>query len=367
MATDSSAQAVKTITTKCLACKDQSGQMIRHTFQRRAVGAADVHISISYSGICHSDIHTGKGEWGPQSYPLCVGHEILGKVVAVGSNVTKFKVGDVAGVGCFTDSCRTCHECKDGCENYCSGAGGFHGTYGSKRPEELHPGGVSQGGYSSDIVVDENYVIRVPEKMHKPATAPLLCAGITCYSPFRHFGLKPGMTLGVAGLGGLGHMGVKIGKAMGCEVVVLTRSEHKRESAMKLGASKVILTTDADQMKEAAKTMHMIYNSIAFTHDVKQYLGLLRTSGTMVMVGGIPDTLGVSSFDLLPRRLSIVGSCIGGIRETQEMIDFCAEHDIGSDIELVPATPEAVDTAWDRTIKADVNYRFVIDTAATLE
>jgi uncharacterized zinc-type alcohol dehydrogenase-like protein len=186
----------------------------------------------------------------------------------------------------------------------------------------LVPGGTSQGGYSSDIVVDENYVIRVPEKMHKPAAAPLLCAGITCYSPFRHFGLKPGMILGVAGLGGLGHMGVKIGKAMGCEVVVLTRSEHKRESAMKLGASKVILTTDVDQMKEAAKSMHMIYNSIAFNHDLKQYLGLLRTSGTMVMVGGIPDALGVSSFDLLPRRLSIVGSCIGGIRETQEMIDL---------------------------------------------
>jgi len=360
------AATAKTITTKCLACKDETGQMMRHTFERRAVGPADVHISITYSGICHSDIHTGKGEWGAQTYPLCVGHEIVGKVVAVGSSVTKFNIGDIAGVGCFTDSCRSCQECKDGDENYCSGPGGMHGTYGSKRPEELHPGGVSQGGYSSDIVVDQDYVIRVPEKMYKPGAAPLLCAGITCFSPFRHFGLKAGMTLGVAGLGGLGHMGVKIGKAMGCEVVVLTRSEKKRESAMKLGASKVIVTTDDEQMREAAKSMDFIYNSIAFTHNVKQYLGLLRTSGTMVMVGGIPDALGVSSFDLLPRRLSIVGSMIGGIRETQEMIDFCAEHDIFSEIELVPATPEAVDTAWNRTIKADVRYRFVIDTAATL-
>jgi len=356
-----------TITTKCLACKDASGLMMRHTFQRRAIGPADVHISISYSGICHSDIHTGKGEWGPMVYPLCVGHEILGTVVEVGSTVTKFAVGDRAGVGCFTDSCRTCEECVAGDENYCSGPGGNHLTYGSKQTEELHPGGgVTQGGYSSDIVVDENYVIKVPEKMHVAATAPLLCAGVTCYSPFRHFGVKAGMTLGVAGLGGLGHMAVKIGKAMGCTVVVMTRSEHKKESAFALGASKVIVTTDDDQMAEAAKSLDMIYDSIAFKHDVKQYLGLLKTSGTMIMVGGVPDVLGVSSFDLLPRRLSIVGSMIGGIRETQEMIDFCAEHDIVSDIELVPATPEAVDVAWERTINADVKYRFVIDTKATL-
>ena len=356
-----------TIPTKCLACKDATGAMMRHTIQRRAIGPSDVHISISYSGICHSDIHTGKSEWGPVAYPLCVGHEILGTVVGVGPKVSKFKIGDRAGVGCFTDSCRTCEECVSGEENYCSGVGGNHGTYASKRSETLHPGGVSQGGYSSDIVVDENYTIAIPEKMFVPATAPLLCAGITCYSPFRHFGLKAGMTVGVAGLGGLGHMAVKIAKAMGCTVVVLTRSEYKIESAMKLGATKVVLTTDEQQLTDAAKSMDFIYNSIAVAHNAKQYLGLLKTSGTMIMVGGVPDVLGVSSFDILPRRLSIVGSMIGGIRETQEMIDFCAEHDIVSDIELVPATPEAVDAAWDRTIKADVKYRFVIDTAATLE
>jgi len=357
-----------TIPTKCIACKDASGAMMRHTIQRRAVGPSDVHISISYSGICHSDIHTGKGEWGPVEYPMCVGHEIIGTVVGVGNKVTKFTIGDRAGVGCFTDSCRTCEECKSGEENYCSGTGGMHGTYGNQSSEELNPGGgISQGGYSSDIVVDENYTIKIPEKMHVAAAAPLLCAGITCYSPFRHFGVKPGMTLGVAGLGGLGHMAVKIGKAMGCTVVVLTRSEYKKESAMKLGASKVILTTDESQMKDAAKSLDMIYDSIAFEHNLKQYLGLLKTSGTMIMVGGVPNVLGVSSFDLLPRRLSIVGSMIGGIRETQEMIDFCAKHDIVSDIELVPATPEAVDIAWDRTIKSDVKYRFVIDTAATLK
>jgi len=356
-----------TITTKCLACKDETGAMMRHTFERRAIGTSDVHISISYSGICHSDIHTGKGEWGPVVYPQCVGHEIIGTVVGIGSDVTKFAVGDRAGVGCFTDSCRTCEECVKGEENYCSGPGGMDGTYGSKRTEEKYPGGgISQGGYSSDIVVDENYTIKIPEKMHVAAAAPLLCAGVTCYSPFRHFGVKAGMTLGVAGLGGLGHMAVKIGKAMGCTVVVLTRSAHKIESAMALGASKVVLTTDDDQMAEAAKSLDMIYDSIAFEHNIKAYLGLLKTSGTIIMVGGIPKVLGVSSFDLLPRRLSIVGSLIGGIRETQEMIDFCAKHDIVSDIELVPATPEAVDVAWDRTIKADVKYRFVIDTKATL-
>jgi uncharacterized zinc-type alcohol dehydrogenase-like protein len=324
-----------------------------------------VHIKVTYSGICHSDIHTAKGEWGKKAYPLCVGHEILGNVVAVGAGVTKFKIGDVAGVGCFTDSCRTCEECKEGDEQYCSG-GGMHGTYGSIRPEALHPGGVSQGGYSSDIVVDQNYVISIPAHFNKAAVAPLLCAGITCYSPFKHYGLKAGMTLGVAGLGGLGHMAVKIGRAMGCNVTVLTRSEDKRATAMAMGATAVVVSTDPEQMKAAAKTIHIMYNSIAFEHDTKSYMNLLKSSGTMIMVGGIAKNIPIASFDLIPRRLKIVGSCIGGIKETQEMIDFCAEHNIVSDIELIEATPEAVDIAYDRTIRSDVKYRFVIDTAATM-
>jgi uncharacterized zinc-type alcohol dehydrogenase-like protein len=295
-----------------------------------------------------------------------VGHEILGKVVAVGAGVTKFKVGDDAGVGCFTDSCRTCEECVGDNEQYCSGPGGMVGTYGSARPESMHPGGQTMGGYCSDIVVDQNYVITIPAGFTSAAVAPLLCAGITCYSPFVHYGLKAGMTLGVAGLGGLGHMAIKIARAMGCNVVVMTRTAAKKELAMACGATSVVVSGNPDEMKAAAKSCHMIYNSIAFEHDVKQYMDLLKTSGTMIMVGGIPNHLPVASFDLIPRRLSIVGSCIGGIKETQEMIDFCAKHKIVSDIELIPATPEEVDKAYARTIASDVKFRFVIDTAATL-
>jgi len=356
------------IETQCIACGDPSGKMIRHTINRRAVGANDVHIKISYSGICHSDIHTGKQEWGPKTYPLCVGHEILGKVVAVGTATTKFKIGDVAGVGCFTDSCRNCDECKEGEDQFCSGPGGMHGTYASVRPEELHPGGVTQGGYSSDIVVNENYVIKVPEKMNVPGAAPLLCAGITCYSPFVKHGLKAGQTLGVIGLGGLGHMAVKIGKAMGCNVTVFTTSPGKVETAKALGAAKVIVSTDAEAMKEGAATCHIIYNSVAFKHDVHPYLACLKAQGTMLMIGGIPEGgVPAGTFALIGRGLRMAGSLIGGIRETQEMIDFCAKHDLLSDIELIPAEPEAVDKAWERTIKSDVKFRFVIDTGATLK
>jgi uncharacterized zinc-type alcohol dehydrogenase-like protein len=355
-----------TIETKCLAAKNNTGKMINHTIQRRAVGEEDVHIKISYSGICHSDIHTVKDEWGKKQYPLCVGHEIIGKVVAVGDKVTKFKVGDIAGVGCFVDSCRNCDECKDGVEQYCSGPGGMHGTYGSTQPEAKHPGGFTHGGYSSDIVVDQNYTIKVPENLNCAAAAPLLCAGITCYSPFMHYGLKAGMKLGVVGLGGLGHMAVKIAKAMGAEVTVITRSESKKESALKLGAKNVVISTNDKEMEDAAKSLHMIYNSVAFDHDQKPYLNLLKSSGTMIMVGGVPKSFQFSAFHLIPRRLVVGGSCIGGIKETQDMIDFCSKHNIVSDIELIPATPEAVDTAYERTINADVRYRFVIDTAATM-
>lgn len=354
------------ISANSLSAKDATGSMIRHTFNRRAIGPNDVHISVSYSGICHSDIHTAKGEWGAKAYPLCVGHEILGKVVSVGDKVTKFKAGDLAGVGCFTDSCRSCEECKEGDEQYCSGPGGMHGTYGSDRPEELHPGGVSQGGYSSAIVVDENYALHIPENLNQAAAAPLLCAGVTCYSPFMHYGLKAGMSLGVIGLGGLGHMAVKIAAAMGVKVTVFSRGVGKKETALAMGASSFCDSTNAEEMKANAKTLNMIYDSIAFKHDVGMYLNLLKSSGTMIMVGGIPDSIGVGSFALIPRRLKIVGSCIGGIKETQDMLDFCGKHNIVSDIELIPATPEAVDAAYERTIKGDVKYRFVIDTAATM-
>jgi len=355
------------ISTKCLACKDATGAMIEHTISRRAVGASDVHIKISYSGICHSDIHTGLGEWGEKSYPLCVGHEILGKVVAVGAKVTQFKVGDTAGVGCMVDSCRTCPECQDGDEQFCTGPGGFVGTYGTTQPEDKVPGGVTMGGYSSDIVVDEAFVIRVPEKMNVAAATPLLCAGITCYSPFKNHGIKAGDHLGIVGLGGLGHMAVKIGAAMGCVVTVITRDPAKSDMAKAMGAANVIISTDEAAMTAAAKSLHYIYNSIAFDHDVQMYLNLLKNKGTMILVGGVPKgAMPQGSFALIGRGLTLAGSLIGGIQQTQEMIDFCAEHDIVCDIELIPAKPEAVDTAWKRTIASDVKFRFVIDTEATL-
>lgn len=353
--------------TKCLACKDATGQMMVHTIQRRAVGPKDVHIKTSYSGICHSDIHTGKSQWGEKTYPLCVGHEILGTVIAVGDEVTKLRVGDIAGVGCMVDSCRTCPECSEGEEQFCSN-GGFTGTYGSgDKSEALYPGGITQGGYSSDIVVDEAFTIVVPAKMNVAAAAPLLCAGITCYSPFLKNGVKAGDHLGVIGLGGLGHMAVKIGVAMGCIVTVVTTSESKREMALKMGATRVVMSKDPAQMKAAAKSLHFIYNSIAFDHDVQAYLDLLKSQGTMILVGGVPvGAMPQGSFALIGRGLKMVGSMIGGIKATQEMIDFCAKHDILCEIEMVPANPEAVDAAWERCEKGDVKFRFVIDTAATL-
>lgn len=348
-----------------VACKDATGKMTLGNFKRRAVGANDVHIKISYSGICHSDIHTGRGEWGPKKYPLVVGHEIIGKVVAVGASVTKFKVGDAAGVGCFTDSCRKCGDCKSGEEQYCQE--GMHGTYGVDLPENLHPGGFTHGGYSSDIVVDENYTIKIPENMNCAAATPLLCAGITCYSPFLHYGLKSGMSLGVVGLGGLGHIAVKIAKAMGVTVTVFSRSTAKKEEAMKLGATNYVVSKNDDEMKAVANTLDFIYDSVAFHHGLAPYMNTLRRDGTYVMVGGVPKPLDdVVPFALIMKRIKMGGSLIGGIKETQEMIDFCSKHNITCDIELIKADPETVDKAWDRATAGDVKFRFVIDTAATL-
>lgn len=357
----------KLVDVNSISAADASGKMMYHKFQRRAVGANDVHIEIKYSGICHSDIHTAKGEWGPKQYPLCVGHEILGEVVSIGDKVTKFKVGDIAGVGCFTDSCRACPECKEGDEQYCTGEGGMHGTYGSARSEALHPGGQSMGGYATAIVVDEKYTLHVPANLNCAGGAPLLCAGVTCYSPFRHYGLKAGMELGVVGLGGLGHMAIKIAAAMGVNVTVVSRSIGKKEQALALGAKKFIISTNAEEMKAAAKTLHMIYDSIAVEHDVVSYLDLLRSSGTLITVGGDTAPMKVASFNLWPRRLKIGGSCIGGIAETQEMLDFCGKHNILADVEVVAAEPEAVDVAWERCLKSDVKFRFVIDTGKTLQ
>lgn len=351
-----------------LAAGDNTGKMIKHKFFRRAVGVDDVHIKIAFSGICHSDIHTAKDEWGVQQYPLVVGHEIIGKVIAVGSAVTKYKVDDKVGVGCMTDSCRTCDDCKADEQQYCTGEGGMHGTYGSKRSEALHPGGVTMGGYSSDIVVNENYVLSVPDNLYCAEAAPLLCAGITCYSPFQHYGLKSGQTLGVVGLGGLGHMAVKIAKAMGCNVTVFSRSNAKKEEAKALGATNFVVSSDQDEMKKAQKSLHMIYDSIAAAHPLTPYLSCLKRDGSYVMVGGVPTPMtDVVPFHIIAQRLKLGGSLIGGIKETQEMLDFCSKHNITSDIELIKAECGEVDTAWNRAIAGDVKFRFVIDTAATLK
>lgn len=353
------------ITAKALACADASGTHIETTIQRRAVGPQDVHIKIEYAGICHSDIHTGKGEWGEKSYPLATGHEIIGKVVAIGSDVTEFKIGDKAGVGCFVDSCGACGDCKKNDNQYCAGTGpngkGMIGTYGKPVPLSFEPSGQTHGGYTSDIVVKEDHVLHVPDNIYSPAAAPLLCAGITCYSPFRHYGLKAGDQLGVVGLGGLGHMAVKIAAAMGAIVTVISRSPSKRKTALAMGAHKFVISTDKDDMKAAARSLDMIYNSIAFNHELAPYLDLLRTSGTMIMVGGIPENLKVSGFNLLVRRLRLAGSMIGGIKETQEMLDFCGKHNITATSEVIESTADAVNDAWDRAIRADVKYRFVID------
>ncbi|GMH74676.1 hypothetical protein TrST_g3996 [Triparma strigata] len=353
---------------KSVSCADTSGKHIFHSFNRRSPLPSDVHIKIRYSGVCHSDIHCGRGDWGPKSYPLCTGHEILGEVVNVGAEVSKVNIGEVAGVGCFVDSCRGCEECKEGEENYCSGPGGFRGTYAHKEREDLVPGGVTQGGYSTDIVVDERYVVKVPEALNRAEAAPLLCAGITCFAPFIQAGVRPGMKVAVAGLGGLGHMAVKIAKKLGAEVTVLTRSQSKVESALAMGASKVVVTTNEEEVKAAAKSVNLVYNCISASHDMVFYLSFLKNRGTMIVVGLPPEPIAnLKASALAGRGLSIKGSLLGGIKATQEMIDFCARHNIVSDIELIPATPEAVDVAWERTMKSDVKYRFVLDTAATLE
>jgi len=273
-----------------------------------------------------------------------------------------FSPGDKVGVGCFVNSCRNCNECKNGIEQYCNNVTWTYGGF-----SENDPGNITQGGYSSSIVVDENYVVTVPDSIFCAKAAPLLCAGITCYSPFKHFGVKAGSKLGVVGLGGLGHMAVKIGVAMGAQVTVISTSANKRETALAMGASDFIVSSDEKDMKRAARSLNFVYDSIASVHKVSPLLDLLACSGTLILVGGVPSPLpDVSQFALLARRLSVVGSCIGGIHETQEMLNFCAEHNITADIELVPATPEAVESAWVRAEQGDVKYRFVLDTKATL-
>ncbi|SFI41360.1 uncharacterized zinc-type alcohol dehydrogenase-like protein [Paenibacillus sp. UNC496MF] len=323
------------------------------TIERRELKPHDVLIEIKYAGICHSDIHTARGEWGPVQYPLVPGHEIAGIVAQVGSDVAKHAVGDRVGVGCMVDSCGDCASCRKGEEQYC--LQGNTGTYASTD----RYGHYTQGGYSTHIVVTEDFVVRIPDAIELSAAAPLLCAGITTYSPLRHWGAAPGRKIAVVGLGGLGHMAVKLAHAMGAEVTVLSQTLNKREDGLKLGADHYYATNDPKTFADLAGTFDLIVNTVSAKIDMSAYLSLLAVDGTLVNVGAPPEALPVQVFSLIPYRRSFAGSSIGGIRETQEMLDFCAEHGIAPEIELIAAS--GIDEAWARVLASDVRYRFVID------
>jgi len=325
-----------------------------YSFERRDVGPLDVQIEILFCGVCHSDIHTVRSEWGPANYPCVPGHEIVGRVTAVGRDVKKFKTGDLAGVGCMVDSCRECSSCKAGFEQFCLAGATF--TYNN--PDKKR-GGFTCGGYSTSIVVDEAFTLKISDKLDLAATAPLLCAGITTYSPLRHWKVGKGQKVGIVGLGGLGHMGLKIASAMGAEVYLFTTSPGKTKDALRLGAKDVIISKNEDEMKKHAGSFDFILDCVAAKHDLNAYLQMLKLDGTMVLVGASPEPLELDAFSLFfPRRI-LTGSLIGGIAETQEMLDFCAEHGIVSDIEMI--TIQKINEAYERVIKSDVKYRFVID------
>ncbi|MEB3070850.1 NAD(P)-dependent alcohol dehydrogenase [[Mycobacterium] vasticus] len=325
------------------------------TITRRDPGPHDVAFDIAFAGICHSDIHTVKAEWGAPTYPLVPGHEIAGVVTAVGSEVTKYKVGDRVGVGCFVDSCRQCPSCLAGNEQYCTG-GGMVGTYAGVGRD----GQPTQGGYSGAIVVDENYVLAIPDEIPLDAAAPLLCAGVTTYSPLRHWNVGPGKRIAVVGLGGLGHMAVKLGTAMGAEVTVLSQSLKKMEDGLRLGAQHYYATSDPNTFKKLRNGFDVILNTVSASLDLGAYLNLLTLDGTLVELGMPESALAVPPGPLVRMRRSVSGSLIGGIAETQEMLDFCAEHGVRPEIEVIE--PDYINTAYERVLASDVRYRFVIDT-----
>ena len=325
--------------------------------QRRQPTPHDVEIEILYCGVCHSDLHTVRNQWHSTIYPCVPGHEIVGKITRVGDHVTKFREGDLAAVGCMVDSCRDCDYCKEGLEQYCEA--GNTGTYNS---HDKHLGTQTFGGYSESIVVDEAFVLRVPGNLDPAATAPLLCAGITTYSPLKHWNVGSGQKVGIVGLGGLGHMGVKLAKAMGAEVIVFTTSPSKVEDAKRLGAHDVVLSKDKEQMKRYAGKLHFVLDAVSAQHDINAYLNLLRVDGSLALVGAPEHPLPVAAFSLIPNRRSFAGSMIGGILETQEMLDFCGSHNIVSDIEMINI--QHINEAYERLLKGDVKYRFVIDMAS---
>ena len=328
-----------------------------YNFERRAVGPDDVQIDILFCGVCHSDLHQVKNEWGGSQYPMVPGHEIVGTVLSVGTNVTKFKVGDLAGVGVMVDSCKTCKTCTQDLEQYCEE--GFVGTYNNK---ERNSDKITMGGYSTKIVVDEYYTFKIAPTLPLAAVAPLLCAGITTYSPLVYAGVKKGMKVAVVGLGGLGHMGVKFAVSFGAEVTVISTSPSKEADAKKLGATHFLVSTDKEAMSKYNNYFDVILDAISANHDYTSYLNLLGIDGKLMVVGLPIESPKVQPFSLVTNRRSVIGSCIGGMKETQEMLDYCAEHNIVSEIEVIPM--QKTNEAYDRMLKGDVKYRFVIDLAS---
>ncbi len=322
--------------------------------ERREITADDVKIEIDYCGVCHSDIHQVRNDWKNSKYPVVPGHEIIGRVTQVGKNVSNFKEGDLVGVGCMVDSCQECDSCKEDLEQFCENGATL--TYNSK---DEHLGGHTFGGYAEQIVVDKEFVLKVPENIDAKAAAPLLCAGITTYSPLRHWNVKKGDKIGVIGLGGLGHMGVKFAHAIGAHVVMITTSPSKSEDAKKLGADEVLISKNEEDMKKQAGTFDFLLNTVPVGHDMNPYVALLKRDATMVLVGAIEPLDPVHGGGLIGGRKRIAGSVIGGIKETQEMLDFCGEHNIVSDIEMIDM--QNINEAFDRVVKSDVKYRFVID------
>lgn len=322
-------------------------------FERHAVGPYDVLIQIRYCGVCHSDIHQARDEWGGSIFPMVPGHEIIGTVSQVGASVKQVREGDTVGVGCFVDSCRTCPSCRQGLEQYCEE--GMILTYNGRDKK----GQPTFGGYSTQIVVDENYVLRIPQPLSPEGAAPLLCAGITTYSPLRHWGVGKGHSLAVVGLGGLGHMAVKLGRAFGANVTVLSRSEGKRKEAERLGAMDYVVTTGGDGLSRLARQFDFIIDTVSAAHDYNTSLELLKTDGTMILVGAPAQSIPLAPFSLVLRRRRLVGSLIGGVKETQEMLEFCAANDITSDVEVISI--QQVNEAYERVLRGDVRFRFVID------
>jgi len=339
------------------AARDKQSPLGSFDFERREVGPKDVLIDIQFCGVCHSDLHQVRDEWGGSIYPMVPGHEIVGRVAKVGAQVKKFKAGDLAGVGCMVDSCRECNSCREGEEQYCD-RGQTVLTYNSRAKD----GSPTYGGYSNNIVCDEAFVLKVSPKLNLAAVAPLLCAGITTYSPLRHWGVGEGQRVGVVGLGGLGHMALKFAHAFGAHVTQFTTSPGKEQDAKRLGAHEVVLTRDPANLAKLAGSFHFIIDTVSAPHDLNAYITLLRRNGHMVLVGAPEKPAPVAAFPLIMGRRSLAGSAIGGVRETQEMLDYCAEKNIVSDIELTPI--QEINQAYERMVRNDVKYRFVIDMAS---